>query len=185
MWPILGIVLTWLGCIQFPSPLSPYLLYLHFLTEFNRWTGSDFLIVHLVAPFQEIKNPIVYFWIFRLAVQNKAKPSICCEIVMISAVCRHWGLSVLLQVFWKEYLSSGSFTPDIFYIHRFLSLPSFFRAKCPLAHQSPALWRYITDTQSKFSANLLHSSWLLTASDGLICWGLCNVPRYASWKVSA
>lgn len=134
------------------------------MTEFNRWTGSDFLIVHLVAPFQDIKNPLVYFQVLNWLFKTKPSKVFVVRVLILSAICRHWGLSNLLQVFWKECNSSGSFTPDIFYIHRFFSLPSFSRAKCPLAHKSPALG--IGDTQSKFSANHLHPSRPLTASDG-------------------
>lgn len=53
--------------VSFAS-LSILTVFTFFVTEFNRWTGSDFLIAHLVAPFQEIKNPLVYFqildWLF-------------------------------------------------------------------------------------------------------------------------
>lgn len=121
--------------VSFPS-LSIPTVFTFFVAEFSRWTGSDFFLVHLVTPFQDIKNPLVYFQILEWLFKTKPSKTFAVKFLMLSAARRHWGLSDLLQVFWKEchMVANFSFTPEIFYIHRFLSLPSFFRAKCPAAH---------------------------------------------------
>lgn len=99
--------------VSFAS-LSILNIFTFFVTEFDRWTGSDFLIVHLAAPFQDIKNPLVYFQILHWLFKTKPSKVFVVKFLMLSAVCRHCGLSNLLQVFWKECQSSGSFTQTYF-----------------------------------------------------------------------
>lgn len=61
-------------------------IFTFFVTEFNRWTGSDFLIVHLVAPFQDIKNPLVYFQILNWLFKTKPSKVFVVKFLMLSAL---------------------------------------------------------------------------------------------------
>lgn len=134
--------MAWMYTVSFAS-LSIVTIFTFFVTEFSRWTGSDFFIVLLVAPSQDIKNLLVYFLIIDWLFKTKPCKIFVVKFLMFSAVCRHWRLSDLLQVFLKEYHNHVFFAPNLFYIHRFLSLSPFSCAKCPPAHKSPALWMCI------------------------------------------